>query len=165
MITVHPTPRARVEIDRVRSASARWLARHSIDILRVSLGLVFLGFGALKFIPGASPAEDLAIATLHKLTFGMLSGETALLVTAISETFIGVTLITGKLLKAGLVVLAGSFVGIMSPLVLFFGQLFPGAPTLEGQYVLKDVVLIAAGLVVAARTLGARMVTSESTAR
>jgi putative oxidoreductase len=50
----------------------------------------------------------------------------------------------------------------MSPLVLFFGDLFPdGTPTLEGQYVLKDIVLVAAGLVVAARVMGARLVTDH----
>jgi uncharacterized membrane protein YkgB len=134
------------------------LARHSIGLLRISLGLIFLGFGALKFIPGASPAEDLAIRTLDRLSFGMLSGETALLVTAVAECFIGITLISGRLLKAGLAVMAASMVGILSPLVLFFRELFPSAPTLEGQYVMKDIVLIAAGLVVAARALGAEFV-------
>lgn len=140
---------------------AGWLARHSITALRVSLGLVFLGFGVLKFIPGASPAEELAVRTLETLTFGVISGGTALLVTAIAESFIGVTLITGKLLRIGLLVLAGSLVGIMSPLVLFFTDLFPGAPNLVGQYVVKDIVLVAAGLVVAARALGARLVPSQ----
>lgn len=37
---------------------AGWLSRHSVDILRVSLGLTFLGFGVLKFFPGVSQAED-----------------------------------------------------------------------------------------------------------
>jgi putative oxidoreductase len=50
----------------------------------------------------------------------------------------------------------------MSPLVLFYGDLFPGAPTLEAQYVFKDIVLAAAGLVIAARTLGARLVPERS---
>jgi putative oxidoreductase len=141
-----------------------WLTRHSIDILRISLGLVFLGFGALKFFPGLSPAQDLAEGTLEKLTLGILSGEAALLTTAIAECFIGVTLVTGRWLKAGLLVLAASLVGIMSPLVLFFTDLFPGAPTLEAQYVLKDIVLVAAGLVIAARALGARLVTGGAAA-
>lgn len=135
-----------------------WLARNSIGILRVSLGLVFLAFGVLKFFPDASPAQALVERTLDTLTFGLLSGETALLVTAVAECFIGLTLVTGKLVKAGLVVLAGSLIGIMSPLVLFFGDLFPGTPTLEAQYVFKDIVLAAAGLVIAARTLGARLI-------
>jgi hypothetical protein len=91
----------------------------------------------------------------------MLSGYGALLATAIVETFIGITLITGKFLRVGLLVLGGAMVGILSPLVLFFGDLFPGAPTIEAQYVLKDIVLVAAALVVTARALGARLVTDQ----
>jgi uncharacterized membrane protein YphA (DoxX/SURF4 family) len=138
-----------------------WLADHSIDVLRVSLGLVFLGFGVLKFFPGLSPAEGLVVRTLDTLSFGLLPGNVALVLTAISECFIGVTLISGRLLKTGLVVLGLSMVGILSPLVLFFTDLFPAGPTLEAQYVFKDIVLVAAGLVVAARALGARMVTDR----
>jgi uncharacterized membrane protein YphA (DoxX/SURF4 family) len=144
--------------DNIVTGLAAWLAKHSIGILRVSLGMVFLAFGVLKFFPDASPAQALVERTLDTLTFGLLSGERALLVTAVAECFIGLTLVTGRLVKAGLVVLAGSLVGIMSPLVLFFGDLFPGTPTLEAQYVFKDIVLAAAGLVIAARTLGARLV-------
>ncbi|GAA1607861.1 hypothetical protein GCM10009789_72860 [Kribbella sancticallisti] len=132
-----------------------WLGRHSIDILRISLGLVFLAFGALKFFPGASPAEALVIRTIDTLTLGVISGQAALLLTAVLECFIGITLITGKLLRTGLLVLGFSLVGIMSPLVLFFGDLFPGTPTLEAQYVFKDIVLAAAGLVIAAKALAA----------
>jgi uncharacterized membrane protein YkgB len=151
--------------DRARRQLASRLNRHSIDILRISVGLVFLGFGVLKFFPGMSPAQDLAEGTLEKLTLGSLSGEAALLTTAIAECFIGATLITGRLLRVGLVVLAASLVGIMSPLVLFFTDLFPGAPTLEAQYVLKDIVLAAAGLVIAARALGARLVSADATTK
>jgi uncharacterized membrane protein YphA (DoxX/SURF4 family) len=134
---------------------AGWLGRHNVDVLRVCLGLVFLAFGTLKFFPGASPAEDLAIRTIDKLTLGVISGQTALLLTAVMECFIGITLISGKLLRTGLLVLGFSLVGIMSPLVLFFGDLFPGTPTLEAQYVFKDIVLAAAGLVIAAKALAA----------
>ncbi len=139
--------------------TAKWLAAHSVTALRVSLGLVFLGFGILKFFPGASPAEALVMRTIDTLTLGVISGTAAVLMTALLECFIGLTLLTGIGLRAGLVVLAGSLVGIMSPVVLFFGDLFPGyLPTLEAQYVLKDIVLAAAGLVVGARALGARYV-------
>jgi uncharacterized membrane protein YphA (DoxX/SURF4 family) len=131
------------------------LGRHSVDILRVSLGLVFLGFGVLKFFPGASPAEALVMRTVDTLTLGVVAGRNAVLLTAIMECFIGLTLVTGKFLRTGLLVLGVSLVGIMSPLVLFFGDLFPGTPTLEAQYVLKDVVLAAAGLVIAAKALAA----------
>lgn len=146
------------KIDLIGARVAGWLARYSIDLLRVSLGLVFLGFGALKFVPGASPAEALVMRTLDTLTFGVLSGQTAVVATAIAECFIGITLISGRLLRVGLAVLGVSLIGIMSPLVLFFGDLFPGTPTIEAQYVFKDIVLAAAGLVVAAKAAGARLV-------
>jgi uncharacterized membrane protein YkgB len=143
--------------DQLAGRLAGWLAAHSITLLRVSLGLVFLGFGVLKFIPGASPAEALVMRTVDALTLGVVSGTTAVVATAVLETFIGLTLVTGIALRAGLVVLAGSLVGIMSPVVLFYADMFPGGtPTLEAQYVLKDIVLVAAAAVVAAKALGAR---------
>ncbi|NBE93399.1 DoxX family protein [Nonomuraea longispora] len=141
------------------AATTEWLARHSIDALRISVGLVFLGFGFLKFFPGVSPAEELAVGTLEQLTFGVVSGGVALAVVAVTECFIGLTLVTGKFLKSGLLVMAGALVGFMSPLVLFFTDMFPGGPpTLEAQYILKDVVLVTAAMVIAARALGARLV-------
>lgn len=149
-----PTTRSSPLIERV----SELLARYSIEILRVSLGVVFLVFGVLKFFPDASPAEALVERTLDTLSFGIVSGQAAVVMTAIAECVIGITLITGKLLRLGLLVLGASMVGIMSPLVLFFTDLVPDTPTLEAQYVFKDIVLVAAGLVVAARALGASLV-------
>ncbi|NMR21281.1 DoxX family membrane protein [Cellulomonas fimi] len=138
------------------------LTRAALPALRISLGLVFLGFGVLKFFPGLSPAEAIVQRTLDTLSFGLVGPSAALLLTAVMETFIGLTLLTGRLLRVGLLVLAGAFVGIMSPLVLFFGDLFPaGGPTLLAQYVLKDVVLVAAAIAVAAAALGARLADSS----
>ena len=151
-----PPPRSFVNVvlDRITEV----LTAQSITVLRASLGLVFLVFASFKFVSGASPAEDLAVATVEKLTFGVISGSTALLVTALTETVIGLTLLTGRFVKVGLGVLAGAMVGIMSPLVLFPDQMWSGnGPTLTGQYVFKDIVLVAAGLVVAAHALGARL--------
>ncbi|MEV0159980.1 hypothetical protein B0I32_105200 [Nonomuraea fuscirosea] len=145
-------------IDTMISRLAAWLSRHSIDVLRVSLGLVFVAFGTLKFFPGVSPAEALSVATLEKLSLGLLSGYAAQAVIAAMEVFIGLTLVTGKLLKTGLVVMTGALAGFFAPYALFFTDLFPGAPTLEAQYIFKDIVLAAAAMVIAARALGARLV-------
>jgi uncharacterized membrane protein YkgB len=144
-------------VDHALSLLQSLLNRYSVAFLRISLGLVFLGFGVLKFFPGLSPAEGIAAATIDRLTLGLIGGHTAVLLTAVLETFIGLTLVTGKLVRVGLVVLAGAFVGILSPLVLFTDQLFPHGPSLMGQYVLKDIVLVAAALVVAAGALGSRL--------
>ena len=100
-------------VTELKDKAAAFLSRYSIDIMRVSLGLVFICFGVLKFIPGASPAAALAVETIEKLTFGIVSGDVALLLTAAMETFIGLTLVSGKLLKTGLAVLAVALVGIM----------------------------------------------------
>ena len=112
-------------------------------------------------MPGLSPAEAIASATIDRLTFGLVSGHTAVLLTAVTETVIGLTLVTGKFLRVGIVVLGGALIGIMSPLALFTAELFPHGPTLLGQYVLKDIVLAASALVVAAYALGARLHTGS----
>jgi putative oxidoreductase len=147
--------------ENVERRAAGWLARYSISLLRVSLGLVFLGFGILKFVPGLSPAESLAGRTLDILTIGLVPERIGLIMVAGLESLIGILLLTGIGLRVALVLLAIELVGILSPLVLLPGEMFrsfPFAPTLAGQYVLKDIVVAAAGLVVAARALGARMV-------
>ena len=156
-VTPSPSTGLRATVNHTVGLLHGVLDRYSVGFLQLSLGLVFLGFGVLKFFPGLSPAEEIAAATIDRLTFGLIGGHTAVLMTAVLETFIGLTLVTGKFVRVGLVVLAGAFVGILSPLVLFTDELFPHGPTLLGQYVLKDIVLVAAALVVAAGALGSRL--------
>ncbi|WP_081681068.1 DoxX family protein [Cellulomonas sp. URHD0024] len=156
--TTHARPTGPALLARLLDGLAQLLTRYSITALRISLGVVFLGFGVLKFFPGMSPAAELAERTIGALTLGHVGPTAALLLTATMETFIGLALITGWFLRAGLVVLAGALVGIMSPLVLFFHELFPaGGPTLTAQYVVKDIVLACAAAVIGATALGARL--------
>jgi uncharacterized membrane protein YphA (DoxX/SURF4 family) len=143
----------------------RELVGHSTDVLRVAFGAVFLGFGMLKFFPGVSPAESLVIATTDKLTLGLIPGHVALVGIAALECFIGICMLLGRWMRLAIWLLALQFVGILAPLVLLPGRLFGGphhAPTLEGQYVLKDVILVAAGMVIAATTFrGGRLVRED----
>jgi uncharacterized membrane protein YkgB len=145
-----------------RAAAVRtteWLAQHSVTLLRLSLGLVFFAFGVLKFVPGLSPAAGLAGATFSELTLGVVPPDAGVVAVAVLETVIGLSLLTGRLLRLGLALLGLAMVGILSPLVLLPEALFRGAlyaPTLTGQYVLKDVVLLAAGVAVATSVLGRR---------
>ncbi|HEY1106955.1 DoxX family protein [Agromyces endophyticus] len=140
--------------DAAQAVLQRFLARTGVPALRISLGLVFAVFGALKFIPGASPVDDLVMRTWNALSFGLVDGYAAMALTATLEVFVGLTFITGKFLRVGLLALAATFVGIFSPLVFFTGELFSTAgPTLTAQYILKDVVLVAAAMVVATGAL------------
>lgn len=140
---------------RAEAAVKASLQRWSIPALRIALGAVFAVFGALKLFPGVSPVEALVSSTWEKLTFGLVSGQIALVATAAIEVAAGVLLIAGGgFARIGLVVLAVAYVGILSPIVLLPGEVFgPAGPTLTGQYIFKNVVLIAAALVVASRVL------------
>ena len=153
---------------RLENVLHRTLVNYSALFLRLSVGAVFFGFGLLKFFPGVSPAEDLVMATTDKMTFGLVPGSVALVGVALLECFIGICLLAGRWMRVAIWLLVAQFAGILAPLVLLPGRLFSGphsAPTLEGQYVLKDVILVAAGMVIAALAFrGGRMVRDEPSA-
>ena len=138
-----------------------WMAKYGILLLRLSLGFVFLWFGGLKFFPGLSPAEDLAARTISHLTFGALSASTAVLILAVWESLIGLGLILGWQLRATLFLLWVQMLGTVTPIFFFPTEVFtafPYAPTLEGQYIFKNIVLVSAGLVIGATVRGGRVV-------
>jgi uncharacterized membrane protein YkgB len=142
-------------------AVTRWLARHAVLYLRLSLGLVFLWFGVLKFVPGSSPAEDLAGRTIKLLSGGMVDQSLALPFLAAWECLIGLGLLSGVWLRLTLLLLILQMAGTITPLVLFPEETFssvPLLPTLEGQYIIKNLVLISAGLVIGATVRGCRLV-------
>ncbi len=147
--------------DRVDRKIVRWLARYSVTLLRIGMGIVFLWFGALKFFPGLSPATDLALRTIDALTFGLLPANIAIILLATLETVIGLGFLTGKFMRAILALLVFQMAGTVTPLVLFPAEtftIFPIAPTLEGQYIIKNMVLIAAALVIGATVRGGQLV-------
>ena len=151
------TPRLPEPIDRLDVRITSTLARIAIPTLRIALGIVFLWFGALKFFPGASPAETLAARTIEQLSLGFVRADVALPVLAAWESLIGIGLILGKWLRATLLLLATQMLGTFTPLVLFPAEtfaVFPFAPTLEGQYIIKNLVLIGAAMVVGATVRG-----------
>lgn len=138
-----------------------WMARYGIVLLRISLGVVFLWFGVLKFFPGLSPAADLATRTIETLTFGVIQSHTALFLLAIWETLVGLGLIFGVWMRATLLLLFLQMLGTITPIILFPNEVFtrlPYAPTLEGQYILKNLVIISAGLTIGATVRGGRVI-------
>ena len=147
--------------DRVDAKLTGWMARYGILLLRLSLGIVFLWFGALKFFPGLSPAEDLAARTIAQLTFGTASASTAVFILAVWESLIGLGLILGWQLRVTLFLLWVQMLGTITPIFFFPNEVFavfPYAPTLEGQYIFKNIVLVSAGLVIGATVRGGRVV-------
>ena len=151
----------RARFDQIDLRLTRWMARYGILLLRISLGLVFLWFGFLKFFPGVSPAEELVTNTINRLSFGLIPPATAAILVATLETLIGLGLITGVAMRLTLLLLAFQMVGTAMPILLFPDQVFqivPIVPTLEGQYIIKNLVLVSAGLVIGATVRGGRLV-------
>lgn len=145
-----------------------WMAQYGILVLRVALGIVFFWFGFLKFFPGLSPAETLATRTIETLTFGIITPEIALPLLAVWESLIGLGLIFGVFMRATLLLLFLQMLGTITPVFLFPSEvfvIFPIAPTLEGQYIIKNIVLISAGLVLGATVRGGWTVADPDIAR
>ena len=136
------------------------MAEHGLTLLRVSIGLIFLWFGAIKFWPGLSAADQLATDTIEKISLGLIGEDFARLSLAILETTIGVGLILGRYIRLVLLLLLGQMMGTVTPLFLFpdvtWSQLF--VPTLEGQYILKNLVLVSAALTIGATARGGGLV-------
>jgi uncharacterized membrane protein YkgB len=148
-------------IERVDVRITRALARIGVPVVRVALGIVFLWFGALKFFPNLSPAQDLAARTIEALTAGAIKPGVSLPVLAAWESLIGLGLILNRGMRGVLLLLAVQMLGTLTPLVLFPTEtwtVFPIAPTLEGQYIIKNIVLIGAAMVVGATVRGGGLV-------
>ncbi len=130
----------------LNKSSRRWLI-----ILRISIGIIYLWFGALKFFPGVSPAEELAKETIHRLTFRLISPDLSLLLLALWETAIGVLLILGLYPRVVVRIVLVHMVCTFAPLFLLPGISFTSAPfalTLVGQYIIKNIVIISALFVI-----------------
>jgi len=148
------------KFDTIDTRVTAWMARHGITLTRLALGIVFLWFGAIKFVPDWSPAADLATRTVDRLTFGLVGPAVGLPVLAAWESAIGLGLLTGRLLRFTLLLLFLQMLGTMTPLVFFPSETFvafPFSPTFEGQYIIKNLVLVGAALVIGATVRGGRL--------
>lgn len=137
------------------------MAKNGISLLRYSIGIIFLWYGMLKFFQGASPAEDLAINTIDTLTFGLFSPKFIIISLALLETLIGVGLIFNLFLRETLLLLYLQMIGTFTPIFLFPGEVFTTFPytlTLEGQYIIKNLVIVSAGIVIGATVRGGKLI-------
>jgi uncharacterized membrane protein YkgB len=152
-------------LDRLDDRITRVMADHGVRLMRIALGIVFLWFGALKLVPGLSPAESLAGRTMEILSLGFVPQATAVPILGAWESLIGLGLLTGIWMRATLALLFVQMLGTLTPLILFPSEtfdVFPIAPTLEGQYIIKNAVLIAGAVIVGATVRGGRL-SSEPT--
>ncbi len=144
-----------LRIDRFDKRLTKWMAQNGINLLRISIGIIYIWFGALKFIPGASPAEPLIRETLSFLPLNLFIPFLALW-----EVAIGVGFLTGKFMRLTILLMVLQMMGAVSPIILNPEAVFVNFPfvlTLEGQYIIKNLILIAAAIVVGATVRGGQL--------
>jgi putative oxidoreductase len=123
------------------------LHRRSVPALRLVLGLIFLWFGVLKLID-ASPVMEIL-----KHTYSFLPLKPFALTLGGWEVLVGIGLLVKRALRCTLALLcvhlAGTFAALLLGPTLFFHHGNPLWLTVEGEFVMKNMVLVAAGLVIA----------------
>ena len=123
-----------------------FMSKWGLTLLRYSLGIIYIWFGALKPL-GLSPAQELVENTVY--WFENL--KTFVPILGIWEVVIGITMIVKPLIRISIFLLFIQMPGTFLPLVLFPEVCFTNFPfglTLEGQYIVKNLIIISAALVV-----------------
>src|SRR5262245_58579358 len=142
-----------VSLDRADRWIAGWMRDYGPLLARLSLGIVFVWFGALKVFD-IGPAKELVTRTVYWVDprwFYPLLG--------VWEVAIGIGLLVPPLTRIAILLLLLQMPGTFLPLVLLPSVCFervPWVPTLEGQYIIKNLVLISAAIVVGGTVRGGR---------
>jgi uncharacterized membrane protein YkgB len=122
-----------------------WMEIHGHRMLRYSLGIVLLWFGALKYL-GPSRVTEIAAGVVP-----FIPASIWIPLLATWEIAIGICLLHRPFLRLGIALMMLQMAGTFLPLVMLPQVTwvhFPYEPTFEGQYIIKNLVLVSAGLVV-----------------
>ncbi len=136
---------SRLGLEALDRRIAGWMRRYGHFVLRMGLAVVFIWFGLLKPL-GLSPAADLVRRTVY-----FVPPDVFLPILGWWEVAIGVGLLYRPLNRTAIFLLFLQMPGTLLPLVLLPEVCFTQIPwglTLEGQYIIKNAVLIGAALVV-----------------
>lgn len=131
--------------EQVDPVIAGWMERHGVRLLRWSVGVVFIWFGALKTV-GMSPAQELVARTVY-----WFPPEVFIPILGWWEVAIGLGLLIRPLARLAIALLFLQMPGTFLPLVLLPDICFTSIPlglTIEGQYIVKNLVLISSAIVV-----------------
>ena len=123
-------------------------------LIRLPLFIIFFWFGLLKVIE-LSPARQLIIDTVFWMPF--LSAETWVIVIGYWEILIAIFFLTKRTTFLAMILLFLQMSGTFMPLILLpeisFQSSNPLLPTLEGQYIIKNIIIITAALVIGRKYL------------
>jgi uncharacterized membrane protein YkgB len=137
---------ARRTVERIDSTVSGIMEAYGITLLRFALALVFIWFGALKVV-GKSPVEDLVTDTVY-----WVDADFFILFLGVWEIIIGIGLLLPVLLRAVLLLFFAQMLGTFLTVVVHPGRVFEGGNplllTVTGEFIVKNLVLITAGLVI-----------------
>jgi len=137
-----------ISIDQIDGSVTRFLRRWSIPALRISVAVVFIWFGALKIF-GVTPVTDLVASTVY-----WVDPDWFVPVLGVAELVVGLGLLFRVMLRTVLALFALQMLGTFLVLVVLPDVSFQDGNvfklTVEGEFVVKNLVLLSAGLVVGA---------------
>lgn len=142
----------KIQLSKIDLRLIAFFRRSYIPVARFSIFLIFFWFGLIKLL-GLSPASPLAEALVSK-TVGAQYFDALFYVLAILECIIGVLFLFPKATRVVIPLLLLHMAIVCSPLLLvpnYTWQQF-GVPTLEGQYIIKNAVVVAVAIGIAAST-------------
>lgn len=127
------------------------LRRLSLPLARVALFVVFFWFGILKII-GTSPANPMVMDLMHA-TLPFMTWEVFIVMFSIYEMIIGISFLVPKLERFAVALLFPHMIMTILPLIFLPDMTWQGflTPTLEGQYIIKNLVIIALAVGIAAQ--------------
>lgn len=127
--------------------------KHSLTLLRYAFALIYFWFGWLKLL-GLSPADELVYRSVE-----WLEAPHFILFLALWEIIIGISFAVRKLNRLALwmffLKIPGTFLPLITSPELCF-TVFPYGLTLEGQYIFKNLIMVAAAFVIVASLQGSK---------
>ena len=143
------------------------IEQRGMDILRISVGVVFFWFGFLKFFGETSPAEEIASRTIALITFDLMQSAVSMPVLAALECIIGLGLLSKRYMRYVIPLLYFQMAGTVLPIFIFpedtWEALF--VPTLLGQYIIKNCILISAAIVLGVVSKGGELIADPEIAQ
>ncbi|MEK7137896.1 MAG: hypothetical protein AAB787_00150 [Patescibacteria group bacterium] len=120
--------------------------KHAIVFSRIALFVVYFWFGALKLF-GTSPANPLVENLLQK-TLPFMTFDTFIILLGIGEMIIGLAFLIKGFERLAILLLIPHMITTAMPLILLPSVAWQSflTPTLEGQYIIKNLLIIASAL-------------------
>jgi uncharacterized membrane protein YkgB len=124
------------------------IGKHGVSLMRIALSIIYIWFGVLKIF-GISPAGDLVEKTVF-----WFKPEFFIPILGVCEVFIGLGLLSRKWIPKTILLLLLHMTATLTPIFILQSscfEIFPYEPTLTGQYIIKNLVLVAGALVISGK--------------